>query len=495
MSGKENNREERFEVSTDGLRELQAGRKPWTIVKELVQNTWDEAPEATVCQVHIRPAEGGQRTQIIVTDDGPGFADPRQAYTLMAPTEKRADPSKRGRFNLGGKEVVSVADEAIIETKGVTIRFPAIGGREVEANQTQDGTIITLVMPWDPKEIPVLEAMLKRFRPTDCRLIVNGTEVSRREPLEVRTVKLKTVLQAGPGEPMRERDRQTEIHFLKTSGLPGKEGGWLYEMGIPVQRNGLPYDVDVMQKIPMPPNRDTISNGYLQDIAAETLNAMCRVIPEQEMTKPWVSTALKDKRVNNREVITVVKEKKYGPKSVLASSDMEANRRAMEAGYTLVYPSLTPREELEKLLEKGGLDTAEKMFGDRRAPAIEITPDYEQAKFGQWVQTLASYIGLEATVRFVKSPEANVIAQCTANSRRPQVTFNVSLLPKGWFSKRNDEQLGLVIHELAHAVANTPMGHGEKWGQACADVGAKIAKRLGNPDLTAHQENETQPFA
>ena len=78
MSREENNLAERFEVSTNGLRELQAGREPWTIVKELVQNTWDEAPETTICQVDIMSADDGRRTRITVMDDGPGFANPRR---------------------------------------------------------------------------------------------------------------------------------------------------------------------------------------------------------------------------------------------------------------------------------------------------------------------------------------------------------------------------------------------------------------------------------
>ena len=35
---------ERFTVSHEGMREQQAGRAPWELVKELVQNAWDEAP-------------------------------------------------------------------------------------------------------------------------------------------------------------------------------------------------------------------------------------------------------------------------------------------------------------------------------------------------------------------------------------------------------------------------------------------------------------------
>jgi hypothetical protein len=158
---------------------------------------------------------------------------------------------------------------------------------------------------------------------------------------------------------------------------------------------------------------------------------MHRSMSEQEMKKPWVSIAMTDKRVSSQEVVSAVKDKKFGTNAVLAASDMESNRKAMEEGYTLVDPRQTSATEQEKLRNKGGLKTAEAMFGHKPLAGPGITPDHEQTKFSQWVQDLASYIGLEATVRFVESPEGKAIAECTANSRCPQVTFNVSLLPKG----------------------------------------------------------------
>ena len=77
---------ERLAVSTQGMRELHAGRAPWSLAKELIQNSWDESPEATVCTVEVKPLVKGRkeersRTVITVTDDGPGFADISDAYT------------------------------------------------------------------------------------------------------------------------------------------------------------------------------------------------------------------------------------------------------------------------------------------------------------------------------------------------------------------------------------------------------------------------------
>lgn len=49
---------------------------PCQLIKKLVQNVWDEAPEAAICQVDIQPAPSGEALlQIRVADDGPGFAN------------------------------------------------------------------------------------------------------------------------------------------------------------------------------------------------------------------------------------------------------------------------------------------------------------------------------------------------------------------------------------------------------------------------------------
>ena len=48
-------------------------------------------------------------------------------------------------------------------------------------------------------------------------------------------------------------------------------------------------------------------------------------------------------------------------------------------------------------------------------------------------------------------------------------------VPDSWLAQREHPQLALIIHELAHAYADTPGGHGPAWGEACAQVGGKIA--------------------
>ena len=474
---------ERFEISTQGFRELNEGREPWTLVKELIQNAWDEAPPATICQVTITPGPTPDTTLVQVDDDGPGFSDPTHAYTLMAPTAKRSDPTKRGRFNIGEKEIISLSIWATVETKGTTISFPQTGGRTISPNTRPNGTSITVLMPWNDHQADELAHMLSHFRPTDCALTINGNPVPSRTPTVQHSAILPSVLQSGPGQPLRNTKRRTNIDILEPHD---PEGCWLYELGIPVQHIEIAYDVDIHQKVPMPPNRDTVGQAYLQDLAAEVLNALHPIMPPPKFSDTWVRTGIEDDRVTS-QAFTTAAEHRYGPKVAMWSSDTDANMTAAENGYQVVHPRSLSTQERTKLKEIVGVQSTHSLFGRGNPPEYPVTPNPDQETFAKWVIHLASFAGMTAHVTFYSSPESKTIADCTSSTTTPIIRFNTAKLPPEWFTCRDADQLAIVIHELAHAHAHTPMEHGPKWGHAAAEVGALIAKALStlpNPEET-----------
>ena len=79
----------RFEVSTEGMALLHDGRPLWALVKELVANAWDE-PSVTRCEVDIQPSERGL-IKVTAYDNGSGFTNIEDSYTLFAPTPKQRD--------------------------------------------------------------------------------------------------------------------------------------------------------------------------------------------------------------------------------------------------------------------------------------------------------------------------------------------------------------------------------------------------------------------
>jgi len=469
---------ERFAVSNLGMRQIHAGRPPWMLMKELVQNVWDEAPETTICRVDIRPANTGEHLlSVRVEDDGPGFADIADAWTLMKHTPNHENPSKRSRFsNLGEKGLVSVAAEAKIETAGHTVYFLRIGWRTVTYNDRQRGTVITAQMPWPMIQAEELISLMKRFRPNGCNLEVNGELVPEREPELVITATLDTVIYDRNTGIVDTMPRQTEIHLLPQVD----EETWLYEMGIPIQKIQHHCDIDVQQKIPMQPNQDTVLESYLADIYAEVLNATHTKMETNQFSEQWVKTAMKSPRVDSAAVKSVVKGR-YGNQVLLElPRDKESNLRAVKEGYRLVDPSTLSPKEKERFQKDAGLKTARAIFRRRKAQSAPVPPEQlpQYEGFAAWAKSQAALCELDATIEFIESPGASTVADCTSMSKSPVIRFNTahSRLPAAFFRPPfgREEQLELLIHELGHALAKKP-GHGPAWGDGTAKAGAMIA--------------------
>ena len=405
---------------------MHAERHPWDLLKELIQNAWDEAPKATFCRINVRhPSEN--ETVVTVEDDGSGFSNPADSYTLLGDTDKRRDPKKRGRFNMGEKEAISVALEATVETVGQSIHFPRIGGRVIDPNTRKRGTKITLVMPWPPETMSESIDRLMMFRPTDCDLFINRRKVKTREPIATRSCVLPTVLQDGPGEPLRRTKRRTDIHVLSiekerkdTDPETGQSvGGWIFEMGIPIQPISAGYDVDVMQKVPMPPNRTTVPDSYLKDIYAELLNATAHLMEDGEFAQTWTRTAVENERRMEQKPLKTYFERKYGDKTLLTSSDANSNMKAAEGGYQLINPRSMSVPE-RKQARATGMKSSHELFGQK--PATDMTPiksTDDMNRFAEWVVSLASAARIpDTTVQFISDPSSRLLACCAGNRRR-----------------------------------------------------------------------------
>ena len=475
---------ERFEVDTLGMNQLHRDRQPEQLVKELVQNVFDE--EATRCRVTIRAEEAG--VKVVVEDDGPGFRDIRDAYTLMGDTPKRMDPKLRGRFNMGEKEMLSIALRATIETRGWTVEFPEAGGRTVRKNRRRQGTRVTAMMPWNEDQADRLAQRMGIIRPPDgMDYSVNGQRVKRKAELAVRTAVLDTVIQEAPGSPMRPTRRRTDLHVL-----PAENDGrsWIYEMGIPIQEIELAYSVDVMQKVPMPPNRDTVSESYLKKVYTEVLNTMYDEMPEETFSENWVSTGVENPAVDAEAVKQVIKSR-YGDKVVTWSSNPEANMQAVDSGYQVLHPRSLGKSELENMRRLGGMQSSNQVFGRSENNPEIIEPDDEaRQRFAAWVKRMGRYAGKNIRPVFIRDERSRTVASCTMNTENPEMRFNVHYLDEEFFRGQGEEQLELVIHELGHAETSGEMSHGPRWGEACSRVGAMIALGLAKEAGRGREQDE-----
>ncbi len=435
----------RFEVSTEGMRELQSGREPWQLAKELVANAWDET--ATKCEVTIKSITSRQAV-LTVYDDGGGFSKIEDAWTLMGHTSKRGDPTVRGRFNIGEKEILSVATEASIFTSGKIIRFPKTGGRQVRTDPNPiKGTKIVCKLPWGYKQVnTVTNKLSEMLTPKGFEYIVNGKTIPYYEPDDITEAILETVLQKSPLEPVRSTFRRASIEIYNN----GSDKGMLFEMGIPIQKIACPFKVNVMQKVPMPPNRDVVKDSYLEDIYAAVLN--CKIDDIAEFSDSWIRMAIESGDTNS-EVIKSVMSKRYGDKVMLWSTNTIANERAMEHGFEIIHGK-TLSEPERKAFEKIGLQHTSDVFAPM--PEAGETIPYEQwtdgmKKTGRYAQylgkkLLSREIGIQMYI--LKGDIANA-TWCNG-----VISFNVNNLGKSFFDKITPRTTSLILHELAHQRGN-----------------------------------------
>src|SRR5262245_45672008 len=111
-----------FQTDKAGLAAILERRGKAFALFELTQNAWDSG--AASVTITAEPIPGAPFARLTVEDDSPeGWADLGHAFTLFAPSRRAGDPTKRGRFNLGEKLVLSLCRRARIETMSGTLAF------------------------------------------------------------------------------------------------------------------------------------------------------------------------------------------------------------------------------------------------------------------------------------------------------------------------------------------------------------------------------------
>ena len=250
-----------FEIDRNGLRELQAGKPKHYILRELIQNAFDEP----ITEVRATLNYDKGKTTIMVEDDSPvGFRDLKDSYTLFKHTYKRKNPEKRGRFNVGEKQAFSICESARVETTKGTIIFDKKGRRK-SSKKTEKGTRVIVEVKSNKKEYEEMLSVIKTYLvPKGISFIVNDETISFKEPYKIFEAKLITEIEQD--NILKRTTRNTKVHILKS------EISYLYEMGIPVCEIECEFGIDVQQKIPLSSDRETISPSFLRDLFAEVLN-------------------------------------------------------------------------------------------------------------------------------------------------------------------------------------------------------------------------------
>jgi len=267
-----------FEIDVKGLAELEGGKPAHRIAFEPVANVFDEyrgygdesRRKPTYCAVALDHSVKPRGVWITVTDNGAGFANERDIWTLFGTSGKRSAAGVSGRFNAGDKQLIAVARIAVVRTNNVTVTFED-GKREVVRHRERifDGTELHALMPWSLTDLAEVRAQLERVRPPSG--LVYTVDGKR---LDDQTVKctvhatIPTVIMADGV--MRQSRRRSPVAVIDQ----GSQEPTLFELGIPVcslQDVGFPWSLDVGQKIPVPMSRDQVTTSYLFQLIGQVI--------------------------------------------------------------------------------------------------------------------------------------------------------------------------------------------------------------------------------
>jgi hypothetical protein len=467
-----------FEVDKAGLGKLLARKGKPFVLFELLQNALDE--QTTAVGVTLERIAGTRRVRLIVEDNHPaGFSNLAHAFTLFAESDKKGDATKRGRFNLGEKLVLALCDDAtIVSTKG-GVRFDETGRHAMRAKR-ESGSLFSGVLKMTDEELAEChDAMQTVLVPAGVTVFYNGARMESREPVATVEATLATEVADDEGF-MRRTTRKTTVEFFEPA--PNEEAT-LYEMGIPVVVTGDRYHVNVGQKIPLNLDRDNVTPAYLARVRALAVEHLASRLTEEDANSTWLRDAVERHGDElPKDSITRVLDLRFGDKRVAYDpSDVEANSRAVAAGYVVVSGSQMSGAEWSAAKRVGGI-----------APAGHVVPTYKPYSAGgepatfvdestwTWaMRYMAHVVGLlarklidrEVCVRF---ETGRLTSPWSANYGGACLTFNHDRLGRRWFEAGITEQsLDLILHEFGHEYESNHLSDG--FADALTRLGARLA--------------------
>jgi hypothetical protein len=481
-------------ISTEGFAQQNAARPKEHLVKELVQNALDALPE-TGGGVSLSTQKVVDENAIWITcvDTGEGVADMDNLRTVFW-TSKQDSHLKRGRMGRGFKELLCLALEAEVRSRGKIALFSEKNGEkdfEIKEGTNIPGTEIRMKMPWDHEET---RATLKSYfqqllPPPGVEVMIEGVDIPHRAPARIVEATLTT-------ESFREGrwvkpSTKTRIELVALKA--GEKEGMIYEMGIPIcpVEWTAGYHANILQRVPMNPNRDAVMSGYPAKIHRACLPALLPELEDEAIRESWVGEAAShcgDKKIQ-QEVLgkafgdnlarsvpgfgkfdhdadarehakaTVLDTKQLcGGFREMARALLPTSREVAEEaraaqlseavtlGFSLVDSKIQPTDERKKFIDRYGEENVKKIcefhkwFAER--VMAKVFPEFPAI----------------VTVHVACIPKA----EATWSHQDRVMTLSLSTA-RIWKDAFHRENFALIVHETAHELA---AHHGESFARA-----------------------------
>ena len=426
-----------FDIDCQGWKRINAGRPAGHLIREAISNSFDEDSVTTI-NIDLKPG------YIKIEDDGQRSQDIQMLFTIFM-TDKKDSHLKRGRKGRGLKELLSIADQATIQTIGHTITFNE-QGRTVTPNNKTQGTIIEIQNNWTTKQIKEAIQYINQIIPPKNKTVNLNT---KQEKWTLTSPQVTNEIVADLPTTIIENEIEkifTENTTILIHKLRENESGWIYEMGIPIEKTPTDFHINVQQRIPMNDNRDTISDDYKSTIYAEIINNTD--INTGIIREKWFLQGIaKCKWITLRAVATLISD---NGKKVLKTTK-KADDIAKQNGYEIIDASTMPKELLQKVeyIIPSSTNVCEEIEKNK-STAVELNDDL--IKFSEAISWLAEKtLGKKINIQFYEKPAnfSGVIEK--ANYGNSTISFNCHPSAETDFTKPlSADTIAILAHEMAH---------------------------------------------
>jgi hypothetical protein len=325
--------------------------------------------------------------------------------------------------------------------------------------------------------LSVLEETQKLLPPVATT--INGVPLPSRTPMHTIEAVLATDVADEEGI-LRRSKRKTGVRVYLAMDGRSKH---LYELGIPVVEQDLPWDIEIMQKVPLNAERDNVTPAYLRDVHVAVLNEMHTFLKPEEASLPALQEALEDRDILPEALNTILTHR-YGEKRAIHDpSDTEAERRLVAEGYQIIQGGSFSKatwaniKRHEAAHAAGHISPTYRPYStDPNAPARKLI---QESEWTAGMRNMAAYA--QECARRVTGHEIAVFYEAGrmtspwgANYGSRELTFNYARLGKAWFDQGPTRAVNdLLIHELAHEFG----GHlTEEFDAAMSRIGATMVE-------------------
>lgn len=501
-------------VSLEGFSQQNAARPVEHLVKELVQNSLDALP----ChggRITLSVSENTDGKCVIeCQDDGQGIVDMENLRTVFW-TSKQDSRFKRGRMGRGFKELLSLCHTCEVRSgdKISVFHFDKLGKRKfsiLRRDASGTGTSVYMVISED---FVLLRDKLKSYfskflPPAGVEVVVCGTAVSHRKPARVFRGSLLTE-EFQEGRWIKAKHK-TEIEIVKTDD---GEIGSIYEMGIPICHAGwdIPYHVNILQRVPMNPNRDAVMNGYPLQVHKACLPHLIDEISSEKTRDAWVGEAAS--KCGDEDLQKKVLSKAFGENLARSVPDFgkfshDADAQENSGVSILDTKQLTGGfREIARKHVPTSADVAKKANLLKHQMAVREGVDAEQARalyeklvtkrgvgnvknaceFYKWMADgiLKTLFPQERLRCKVKVADFQGTAEATWTNQFQTLTLALDL-DRIWDDPTHHDNFALIVHETAHELA---AHHGRSFASAMeATAGAACSFLFHNSQMISQWE-------